>query len=1145
MRYDYVIGHGPIPCRYMAVAEAPAKTECETGIPLTGRTGDEYTNLLSRYVGLTRDEIFTTNLFHYPLNDKKEFTQAEYEWQGAVLREEIEKVNPEVILSLGAISTHWFLGNEHDMEALNGMPHEWEGRIVVPSIHPAATFRDTALLSWVIEAFKCFKRIIDEEPDSSFFNRTSKPTRTKFSGFDGDMNTISIDTEALHTGEPYIVTFTAREGSAGYAYMDNSKVIKWLSDIVSDPEFTVFLHNALYDLPQLRKLGIYPHHWIDTMQIAFLLQTLPLGLKPLAYRLCRMKMRNYDDVVWGEMGIPVPDAKKLFPNRDLSDVPEDERLQYACLSKNSKVIMGDGSLRSIKNLVDNRSNEEVRSFNRGTNLFENKQITNWYRVHHKEKIKWVTIETEITRFGRWGSLKARYTPDHKILTVRGYIRADQLNTTDVIVTPYQSLNRHQKQVVVGSILGDGCLQKRNRTGWANLQISHCEKQREYLLWKTLILGNLLSSICQNNNELRCINNKWIQSSSFTQYTSVMHPELSELEKQVYKNKTKTIGSWVEQINPFGLAVWYQDDGTLVDKSSIRIYTLCFDMSDIAKLKEVLLLKFGLNFGHYHESRNGYPALTLNRVESHKFFCIIQPYMCNCMLYKLPPEYRDTPTYELSTFTNETSFPVYARITKVTRNESKLKTRGEYKTSYCIDTNDNHNFCTIGEVVHNCADADATLRVYNRMLPLWYKQMGEVLQRDMDIQPMIIAMMQKGMKIDVEYIEKLGTEFEVENLLLLDSIRDIAGEKFNPKSAPQVAELLYKKLKLGRGHRIDQTKWGGTTGAKTLKKIEGEHPIVGMIEEYRSRKDLKDKYIDVLPKYAQTDGRVHTNISMVRVAQSGRLASSSPNLLAQPVRTSDGRRIRDGFIAEEGYSIVSTDLNQIEMRLMAHCSQDPVLLSVYRNNGDVHTDTAMRTFNINDPSHVDELKHRYPSKRTGFGVIYRITARGLSIQLQGDGLAEWDEEKCQWLIDSWLREHFGVEDFWNRTDREVKRCGQISDMWGRMKLIPEVRSIFRPIRDAGLRKATNVPMQSGAQGIIKEAMRQIWDGGMQEWIKDGLVYPLIQIHDSLDSEVRDDFIHEYVDIVVPIMENVVELSIPIVAEPKVGKRWGSQERLNHK
>jgi len=780
LRYDYIQGHGPIPCRYMAVAEAPAKVECETGIPLTGRTGDEFNNLLYRYIGLTRDEIYVTNLFHYPLNNKKEFTQAEYEWQGSVLREEIEKVNPDVILSLGAISSHWFLGNEYDMEALNGMPHMWEGRIVVPSIHPAATFREGSshLLAWVIEAFQNMRLVMDDKLQVQSVARPTKVWR----GFEKSY-ICALDTEALFDGTPYIVTSSGSEGGASVFYADNLELCTIAREKVANPKMTIVLHNALYDLPQLWKLGIHPYYWIDTMQIAFLLQTLPLGLKPLAYRLDRMKMGEYDDVVWGGMGIPIAEAEKLFPDRDLSDVPEDERLAYAC-----------------------------------------------------------------------------------------------------------------------------------------------------------------------------------------------------------------------------------------------------------------------------------------------------------------------------------------------------------------------------------ADADATLRVYNRMLPLWYERMGEVLQRDMDIQPMIIAMMQRGMKVDVKYLEELGTEFEVENIALLGDIHKMAVKsgwkpkekskslEFNPKSAQQVSKLIYECLKLGRGHRIDRTRFGGTTGAKTLKKIEDEHPVVGMIEEYRSRKDLKDKYIDVLPTFTQGDGRVHAKISMVRVAQSGRLACKDPNLLAQPVRTSDGRRIRDGFIAEEGYSIVSIDLNQIEMRLMAHFSQDPVLLSVYRNNGDVHTDTAMRTFNITNPNNVDEVKHRYPSKRTGFGVIYRITARGLSVQLQGDGLAEWDEGKCQWLIDSWLREHLGVEKFWNRTDRDVKRYGQISDMWGRMKLIPEVKSIFRPIRDAGLRKATNVPMQSGAQGIIKEAMRQIWDGGMQEWIKEGLVYPLIQIHDDITSEVRDNFIREYVDAVVPIMENVVELSIPIKAEPKVGKRWGSQEKI---
>jgi len=770
MRYAWVEGDGPKPCRLMVIAEAPAETECKTGIPLTGKTGKEFDNLLLRYIGLRRERVYTTNLFKYPLNDDKEYTQDEYEYMGSILREEIEEVDPDVILTLGAISTHWFLGFSHDMEALNGMPHEWEGRVVVPSIHPAASFRDSALLSWVIEAFENTKKVLDGE---MIVPPLAEPTKIwGGQGFTG--NVIAVDTESLKDGSPYLVTWSNAEGRACYSYCDSG--LRYLNMQLYKSDVLTLLHNAPYDLSILWDLGIHPSHWIDTMQIAFLLQTLPLGLKALAYRLCRLPLRDYDEVVYG---MPFKEYCKLNKIkkkdewkhiRDLSDVPEKERLEYAC-----------------------------------------------------------------------------------------------------------------------------------------------------------------------------------------------------------------------------------------------------------------------------------------------------------------------------------------------------------------------------------GDPDGTLRVYNRMLPLFYSRMSEVLQRDMDIQPMIISMMERGMRVDEQYLERLGVEFQVENdRLLYNDLWNIAGDGFNPKSSEQTGDLLYNKLSLGKGHKIKRTQKGLTTDAKTLKKIEGQHPVVAMITQYRSRKDLIDKYIKVLPTYIQRDGRIHTKVSMVRVKQSGRLASSKPNLLAQPVRSADGRRIRDGFVAEEGYSIVSMDYSQIEMRLVAHLSQDPVLLKVYRENGDVHTDTAMRTFGIKNPKLVDEIKHRYPSKRTGFGVIYRISARGLSVQLQGEGLLEWTEEKCQWLINSWLKEHAGVKEYWGKIDQETRRTGQVTDLWGRMKLIPEIKSIFPPIREAGLRIANNVPEQSGAQGIIKEGMRRLWPQ-MREWIGDRLAYPLIQVHDDLVVEVRDDFIPEYISIAKPIMEGAIELSIPIYVEAKVGKRWGSQEK----
>ena len=789
---DFVLGHGPVPCKLMIVGEAPAVTECRTGIPLTGKTGDETNNLLEKFVGIRRtpiyasngwniigveSDVYVTNLFKYPLNEKKQFTKEEYDWMGTLLREEIAKVNPEIILTLGAISTHWFLGDRYDMEALNAVPHMWEGRIIIPSFHPAATFRDTALLSWVIEAFEKTKIAINLGVDAeTLLHCTPKPTRIGNGGSFSE-NLISVDTESLKDGSPYMVTWAYKEGFANFGYA-GSGFEKRLAYLLRLKGVITLLHNALYDLPQLWKMKIYPARWIDTMHISFLLQTLPLGLKPLAYKLIGMKMRDYDEVVYG--------------------MP----------------------------------------------------------------------------FNNWCDLQG--------------------------------------------------IKKKNRDAHRN------------------------------------------------------------------------------------------------DR----------DLSDVSK-----------------EERE-----------------------------------------------------IYAT-----------------------------------------QDADMTLRVYNKMLPLWYSSMGEILERDMDIMPMVIAMMQKGMKIDKPFLEDLGLKMEIENLELLEQIRSLAGDNFNPKSAQQVSKLLYQELQLGKGRRITKTKFGGTTGAKTLKTIEDEHFIVPMIEEYRSRKDLLDKYVNVLPKHVGKDGRIHANISMTRVAQSGRLASSNPNLLAQPVRTEDGRRIRDGFIPEDGYVLVSGDYNQIEMRLMAHLSQDPVLVGVYNNDGDVHTDTAMRIFGISDPSQVDEILHRYPSKRTGFLVIYRGTGMTLSKILMGEGLLEWTDEKCQWMIDRWIKEHEGVRTYWYRMDYDARRDGRVCDMYGRMKLIPEVYSSFPQTVESGLRKASNVPEQSTAQGIIKEAMRQMWPI-VEEWGKDGMVYPLIQIHDSLEFEVKEKFVPEMVKWIKPIMEGVIELSVPVKVDFKQGVRWGTTEKI---
>ncbi len=787
--YEWIDGDGNELSSLMLVGEAPAQDEMREGKPFVGRTGKEVDNYLLKVIHIHRPSVFVTNLFRYPLNDKKEFTEDELSMMGELLMEEIERVNPSVILSLGSVSTNFFIPNMMDMESVNSVPHLWVNPLtglshtVVPSFHPASAFHGSSIMQWIIEAFESASLCLHGKGNAPISSPSHLiPSIVPLSSIISDRpkagTVMSIDTEAYRSGLPYMVQTSTDGIHSSYLYVDTvpgSRDLHFLSSFVSHPNVTTLFHNAPYDLPIINKLGLFPSHFLDTMQMAFLLQTLPMGLKALAYRLVGIRMREYEEVV-GELP-------------DLSFVNEEDRLNYAC-----------------------------------------------------------------------------------------------------------------------------------------------------------------------------------------------------------------------------------------------------------------------------------------------------------------------------------------------------------------------------------GDPIATILVYKAMLPLFYNKMGEVLETDMSIVPMVCGMMDRGFRINREYLYSLRGELEVRNMELVESmiskypvVQNVAKTKttkklgtvrvedFNPGSDKQVAQLLYGIMGLGRGIRIKKSRWGGSVDKNHLSKIQDRHPIVSMIQDYRETSTLIDDFLTTLPERIGEDGRVHTKISLIRVKHSGRLASSSPNLMAQPVRSEDGRRIRNAFEATPGFVIVSIDYNQIEMRLMAHLSQDKAMCEAYRNRKDIHTETAMRIFGIKRVEDVDEMKHRYPAKRVGFGVINNISAAGLSRELIAGGAGNWPEHKCQELLDSWFLVYRGVRDYMEKAKTEARRYRKTIDMWGRMEYVPQVISVFENIREEGLRVAINQRIQSGAQGIIKKAMGVMQNEVMEEWMKKDIAYPLIQIHDDIVSEVRIEEMDKAIPVMQSIMENTVKLSIPVVAEPKVGLVWGKLKK----
>lgn len=447
-----------------------------------------------------------------------------------------------------------------------------------------------------------------------------------------------------------------------------------------------------------------------------------------------------------------------------------------------------------------------------------------------------------------------------------------------------------------------------------------------------------------------------------------------------------------------------------------------------------------------------------------------------------------------------------------------------------------------------SDPSATLGIYNAMKPLWYPRMDEILQLDMDIQPMVVEMMKRGMGIRQDQLQVMDDELDYENVMRLIDIQNVAEQygmgKFNPRSSKQLAELLYDKLKLGKGKRIKRTDSKRlSTSKKMTAMIKEEHPVVVMIEQYKETATLRTSFLQSLQKHIKEDGRIHADFSMTRIPHSGRFAISKPNLLAIPVRSENGRKIREAFVATEGYTFVSGDLSQIEMRCMAHNSQDEEMLKIYRNDDDIHTQTGMRIFGINDPSKLDEYKHRIPAKTTGFGILNLISAQGLSRELITNGAGDsWTVEACQNLIDSWFGVYKGVRKYLDYMKGVVIRNGFVADIFGRKERIPQIYSADERTREEGIRIACNQQIQSSAQGIIKTIMRNIWVKYGEYWIREGIAYPIIQLHDDILHECRLEYVNEVASIIKHEMENTGILSVPIKVGMKQGKVWGNMIKM---
>ena len=395
--------------------------------------------------------------------------------------------------------------------------------------------------------------------------------------------------------------------------------------------------------------------------------------------------------------------------------------------------------------------------------------------------------------------------------------------------------------------------------------------------------------------------------------------------------------------------------------------------------------------------------------------------------------------------------------------------------------------------------------------------------ELPLVPVLREMEAAGVRIDVPKLKQAEEALTEELNALEQRIYALAGEPFNINSPRQVGELLFDKLQLDS--KAKKSKTGQySTSEEVLVALKEKHEIVGLILDYRELKKLISTYISTLPGYIAADGKIHTTYNQT-VTATGRLSSSNPNLQNLPIRSERGRFIREAVIPDEGCLFLSADYSQIELRLMAHFSQDEHMLAAFRSGQDIHAATAAKIYGL--PIDQVTKDQRRKAKTANFGIIYGISAFGLAQQL------DCSRSEAKQLIDDYFAAFPRVISYIESQKELARQKGYAETLFGRKRYLPDIHSHNATVRSFAERNAVNAPIQGTAADIIKMAMVSIHRRLKEENLQAQMI---MQVHDELNFNVPVSEVHRVREIVVSEMQNAVHLSIPLIAECGVGENW---------
>ena len=478
-------------------------------------------------------------------------------------------------------------------------------------------------------------------------------------------------------------------------------------------------------------------------------------------------------------------------------------------------------------------------------------------------------------------------------------------------------------------------------------------------------------------------------------------------------------------------------------------------------------------------------------------------------YLLEPEQRHNMDYLAEVYLNYLTIPIEDLIGKGRQQKTMREVPVELVKEYAAE------------------DADITLQLYDKLLPQLKENGVEKLfyEIEMPLVPVLSRMEANGVKIDTQNLQQISEEFGREIHKIEEEIYELAGTPFNIASPKQLGEVLFEKLKIDE--KAKKTKTGQyATGEEVLQKLSHKHPIIQKILDYRSFTKLKSTYLDALPVLVNPkDGLIHTSYNQA-VTATGRLSSNNPNLQNIPVRTEKGREIRRAFVPRNGaYTLLAADYSQIELRIIAHLSQDPAMVSDFNLGHDIHAATAAKVFHV--PMEQVTKEQRSRAKAVNFGIIYGMSAFGLAERM------ELSRSEAADIIKKYFEEYAGIKEYMNRSIALARERGYAETILGRRRYLRDINGSNSVVRGFAERNAINAPIQGSSADMIKIAMIGIHEEMQRLKMQSKMI---LQVHDELVFDAHLDELDTLKSIVNDKMVHAMPLSVPVVVEINTGANW---------